>query len=177
MPRDRLEWACRGRRERRGQGAGAEKRERESLVRWAHRDRKGEWGFPDHVATWGLRGLREGWGNRVQWARQAWGCLAPLDLPVSRGQLVLRDQGVTGGVVAFAEKRVSRVPRGSEVFEAKEHLAGQGRRGRRERRGLWEFPACPAEGILGYGDQRGPWACRAFPANTVTRAGLGKLDR
>ena len=194
MPRGWQGWVCRGRRELSGRRAGGEERERAaSLVPWARRDRKGEWGRKDRVVTLGLPVLREGWGNKVLWARRAWGCLVRLDRKGERGPLVLKDEGEKRGLVAYAVARVTRVPRVSEGMKAEENSACQGRRGRWARRGLWGFPECPDEGILDNGDQRDLWASRArrgyrgypeaqerrvllaLPASTVTRASLGHL--
>ena len=174
-----------------GRRAGGEEMERAaSLVPRARVDRKGAVGRKDRVVTLGLRGLREGWGNKVPWALRAWGCLVRLDRKGERVPLVLKDKGDTGGVVACAVLRVAGVSRVSKGLKAEENSAWQGRRGRRARRGLWEFPECPDEGILDNGDQRdrrASRACRgyleakerrvllAFAASTATRASLGHL--
>ena len=107
VPRGWQGWVCRGRRELSGRRAGGEERERAaSLVPWARRDRKGEWGRKDRVVTLGLPVLREGWGNKVLWARRAWGCLVRLDRKGERGPLVLKDEGEKRGLVAYAVARM-----------------------------------------------------------------------
>jgi len=165
-PRERPGWVCRGRQEAWGRGAGAEEQASQAnLVRWAHQDRQAARARWVRVATRDLRGLREAWGSRARWARRAWGCLDPRDLPGSRAQRGLPDQGATGGVEACAATKATGVSRASEGFVGTEPPASLDRRDRRARRGLWESRACPDGDILGSGDQvdrRASRACRAF---------------
>ena len=117
------------------------------------------------MATRDLRGLREAWGSRARWARRAWECLDPRDLPGSRAQRGLPDQGATGGVEACAATKAIGVPRASEGLVGTEPPASLDHRDHRARRGLWESRACPDGDILGSGgplDLPAGRACRAF---------------